>query len=106
VRRWIEARHPFALEIVAAEDHPTRNLTRMTYDPMDGTAPEEGIAALARALEHINLAWAYAGAYLRLPVIRTLVQLLIDAGGLGPKTVKRRGCNVNQDLTSSAPQRQ
>jgi len=110
VRRWFEARRPVALEIVAAEDHPTRNLTRITYDPMDGTAPEEGVAAFARALEHINLAWAYTGVYFRLPVVRTLVQLLIDAGGLGPKMVERRSCSVdhgltNDGLTNSAPRR-
>jgi len=108
VRRWLQARSPVALEIVAAEDHPTRNLTRITYDPMDGTAPEEGVAAFGRALEHINLAWAYAGAYFRLPVVRSLVQLLIDAGGLEPKMVERRNCSadhgpVSNGLTNSAP---
>jgi protein-S-isoprenylcysteine O-methyltransferase Ste14 len=94
VRRWLEARHPAALKIVAAEDHPTRNLYRMTYDPMDDTAPDEGVAAFARALEHLNLAWAFVGALLRLPVIYQLAQLLLDASGLGPQLIERRACRV------------
>ncbi len=94
LRRWLEARHPSALEIIAAEDHPTRDLYRMTYDPMDNTEPDEGIAAFARGLEHLNLAWAFAGALLRLPVIRPLAQLLLDASGLGPQLIDRRSCRA------------
>jgi protein-S-isoprenylcysteine O-methyltransferase Ste14 len=94
VRRWLEARHPLALQIVAAEDHPTMDLYRMTYDPMDNTEPDQGVAAFARGLEHLNLAWAFAGALLRLPVIRQLAQLLLDASGLGPQLIERRSCRV------------
>jgi hypothetical protein len=94
LRRWLEARHPSALEIIAAEDHPTRDLYRMTYDPMDNTEPDEGIAAFSRGLEHLNLAWAFAGALLRLPVIRPLAQLLLDASGLGPQLIDRRSCRA------------
>ncbi len=90
VRRWFEARHPIALHIMAAEDHPSHDLIRITYDPMDGTSPEEGVAAFARGLEHLNFAWAYVGACLRLPVIRQLVQLMLDVSGLGPQQIMRR----------------
>jgi protein-S-isoprenylcysteine O-methyltransferase Ste14 len=94
VRRWLEARHPTGVEIVAAEDHPTRSLYRMTYDPMDHSQPDEGVAAFARGLEHLNLAWAFGGALLRLPVIYPLAQLLLDASGLGPQRIERRECQV------------
>jgi protein-S-isoprenylcysteine O-methyltransferase Ste14 len=94
VRSWLEARNPTGLEIVAAEDHPSHALYRMTYDPMDGSAPDEGVAAFARGLEHLNLAWAFAGALLRLPVIYPLIQLLLDASGLGPQRIERRQCQV------------
>jgi protein-S-isoprenylcysteine O-methyltransferase Ste14 len=90
VRRWFEARHPVALNIMAAEDHPSRDLSRITYDPMDGTLPEEGIRAFARGLEHLNFAWAYVGACLRLPIVRQFIQLLLDVSGLGPQTIRRR----------------
>jgi hypothetical protein len=92
VRGWFEAHHAVALEIVAAEDHPTRDLRRITYDTMDGSEPEEGVRAIARGLEHINLGWAYAGACLRLPGVSHFVQLLMDASGFGPQEIPRRGC--------------
>jgi protein-S-isoprenylcysteine O-methyltransferase Ste14 len=91
VRRWLEDRNPVALTIVAAEDHPSASLTRITYDPMDGTPAENGVAAFARALEHLHFGWAWLGAVLRLPWICHLTQWLLDAGGLGPqpKTIAR-----------------
>jgi protein-S-isoprenylcysteine O-methyltransferase Ste14 len=94
VRRWFESQGTSALQIVAAEDHPTRDLQRITYDPMDGTGAEQGIAAFARALEHINLGWAFAGAVLRLPVIKHVVGILLDASGLGPRSIVRRSCKT------------
>jgi protein-S-isoprenylcysteine O-methyltransferase Ste14 len=90
VRRWFESRGTVLLHIVAAEDHPTRDLERITYDPMDGAGVEEGVGAFARGLEHINLGWAFAGACLRLPGIKHLVQMLLDASGLGPRSIPRR----------------
>jgi hypothetical protein len=92
VRRWFESHRTVALHIVSAEDHPTRDLQRITYDPMDGTVVEEGVAAFARGLEHINLGWAFAGACLRLPGISHLVQILLDGSGLGPRIIPRRAC--------------
>ena len=68
------------------------NLQRITYDPMDGTGVEEGVCAFARGLEHINLGWAFAGAFLRLPGISHLVQILLDASGFGPRLIPGRSC--------------
>jgi protein-S-isoprenylcysteine O-methyltransferase Ste14 len=90
VRRWFDHRNPVALDLRAAEDHPTADLTRITYDPMDGTPTEAGVTAFARGLEHINLAWALLGAFLRLPVIAPLAQILADAAGFGPRLIERR----------------
>jgi len=90
VRRWFDGRNPVALDLIAAEDHPTSNLTRITYDPMDGTPPEAGVSAFARGLEHINFAWALLGAFLRLPLVATLAQILADAAGFGPRLIERR----------------
>jgi protein-S-isoprenylcysteine O-methyltransferase Ste14 len=91
VRRWIQARNPVALAVVAAEDHPARDLARITYNPGDGTEEEEGVSAFARALEHLNFAWAFVGFILRLPVLRQTAQLLMDATGMGPQRIPRRG---------------
>ncbi len=89
VAEWFFARGPVALEIVPAEAHPSRDLCRITYDPLDGTAEEDGVAAVARALEHVNLAWALVGFAARLPLIRPVLQLLLDASGGGPRRIPR-----------------
>ncbi|MDQ6828471.1 MAG: isoprenylcysteine carboxylmethyltransferase family protein [Gemmatimonadota bacterium] len=86
---WIAARAPVGLEIIAAESHPCRDLWRITYDPRDGTGDESGVAAMGRALEHINFGWAYAGMLLRLPLVRQLIQLIVDASGGGPTRLPR-----------------
>jgi protein-S-isoprenylcysteine O-methyltransferase Ste14 len=87
VRRWIEARKPVGLLIVDAESLPSGSIRRMRYDPGDGVDAVDGVRAMGRALEHLNLGWAFAGAALRLPGVWQGVQLLMDASGLGPREV-------------------
>lgn len=87
--RMIEAMRPVGLAVVPAESHPARDLTRITYAPAGGGAEEDGIAAFARALEHVNLACALLGMAMRIPVIRPLLQLITDASGGGPMQVRR-----------------
>lgn len=89
VARWFSARAPRGLEIVAAELHPSRDLKRITYDSRAGCADWEGVAAIARALEHLNLGWAMIGWLIRLPGIDRALQLLADASGAGPRVVPR-----------------
>jgi len=89
VGRWIAARRPVGLALVPAERHPGRDLERITYDPGDGGAEEEGVAAVARALEHLNLGWALLATFVRLPAVRPLLQLVVDASGGGPQLVRR-----------------
>ena len=88
VRAWFEGRHTIGLAIVAAERHPSRSLTRITYDPGDGTAESVGIAALGRALEHVNLTWALVGMFVRLPGVCWLLQAVTDASGGAPKEIR------------------
>ena len=87
LKRWFERRGATGLLIVAAELHPRRDLTRITYDPGDGGPEERGVAGLARGLEHINFAYAFAGWVMRLPVLVLLLQLLADASGAGPRCI-------------------
>jgi protein-S-isoprenylcysteine O-methyltransferase Ste14 len=89
VARWFAARAPVGLEIIAAERHPARDLWRITYDPGDGSAEEEGAAAVGRALEHVNLAWATLGIITRLPVLNSVIQAFVDASGGGPQRIAR-----------------
>jgi protein-S-isoprenylcysteine O-methyltransferase Ste14 len=85
LREWLESRAPAGLEIVDAETLEAGSIRRMRYDPGDGSDPVDGVRALGRALEHVHLGWALAGATLRLPVVWQGVQLVMDAGGLGPR---------------------
>ena len=90
VGHWFQQRQARRLLIVAAEDHPSRSLTRITYESPDGSAAASGIAAVARALEHVHIGWATLGFFLRFPIICPLVQLLTDASGGEPRTIPRQ----------------
>jgi protein-S-isoprenylcysteine O-methyltransferase Ste14 len=87
VRRWLEQRNPQDLEIVAAQCHVSGALTRVTYEPADKEGAVTGVAALARALEHIHLGWTLLGCALRLPGVCQLAQVLVDASGGGPRRI-------------------
>jgi protein-S-isoprenylcysteine O-methyltransferase Ste14 len=87
IRQWIEDRHPIGLELIDAETLPEHSVRRLRYDPADGTPAVEGLVAFARALEHLSLGWAYCGITLRLPIVHQVLQLLMDASGLGPRII-------------------
>jgi protein-S-isoprenylcysteine O-methyltransferase Ste14 len=87
VRTWLEARSPLGLQIVDAETLPTGSIQRMRYDPGYGSGTVDGVCAMGRALEHLHLGWALCGAALRLPCVWQLVQLFMDAAGLGPRVI-------------------
>jgi len=89
VRRWFDAHRPVGLDIRAAELHPARALSRITYDPGDDTGDVDGVAAIGRALEHVHLGWAMLGMFVRLPIICQFLQLLTDASGGGERRVVR-----------------
>ena len=85
VAAWFEARSSVSLRIAAAEAHPA-GLRRMRYESPAGQA-FSGMAALARALEHLHLGWALLGWALALPGVAMVVQLCADVFGAGPRTV-------------------
>lgn len=86
VGEWFRRHDARGLAIVPAQSHP-RPLRRITYESSDGTYSASGIEAIARALEHVNLSWAFAGFVLRLPIVASLAQLLADASGGEPRAV-------------------
>ena len=77
--RWITGRAPTGLALAVAENHPTHKLRRLTYQTPGCT--EQGVAAFARALEHLHLGWAWIGWILRLPVILPAAQFIADLSG-------------------------
>lgn len=84
---WLVRRAPVGLDLLSAEEHPENALRRLTYVGADGVRAE-GVAAFAYALDHLHLGWAFVGWALRLPVIVNIVQVVIDAAGSGPRTVR------------------
>jgi protein-S-isoprenylcysteine O-methyltransferase Ste14 len=87
VREWLEALKPVGLEIVDAECLRAGSIRRMRYEAVDGSYCVDGVRAMARALEHLHLGWALAGAFLRLPGVWWFVQVVMDASGLGPRVL-------------------
>jgi len=88
IAQWIQKRNPRNLRLLPAQNHPSRDLERLTYDPGDGRE-EEGVAALGRGLEHLHLGWAYLSWIVRLPIILQFIQLITDVVWLGPRKVCR-----------------
>ena len=82
VGRWFLRHEPRGLAIRPAAEHP-EVLYRVTYE--SAGVRVSGVAAVARALNHIDLRWAMAGWALGLPGVRHLVQLCTDAFGAGPR---------------------
>lgn len=80
---WITVRRPVALDLRPAAEHPDV-LYRLTYEDTGGNR-WSGVAALARAWEHLNLGWALAGWALGLPGVRHGAQWCGDAFGAGPR---------------------
>ncbi len=77
VQETLARHHPVGLTLASAAEHP-QTLWRARYESADGHT-ENGVAAVTRALEHVNLFWANAGWLLRLPALSRLAQLLTDA---------------------------
>jgi protein-S-isoprenylcysteine O-methyltransferase Ste14 len=86
VGQWFARRQAASLVIVPADTHPSQALTRIAYEAADGCTAS-GVEAIARALEHVHLGWAALGFLLRLPVVRPMAQLLVDASGGEPRPV-------------------
>ena len=76
-KSWFSNRKTINLNIVYAETYRGKPLTQATYVSANNTT-YSSVAAIARALEHINLAWASLAWFMRFPIINQLLQLIID----------------------------
>ncbi|MBW6439340.1 isoprenylcysteine carboxylmethyltransferase family protein [Actinoplanes hulinensis] len=77
VRDALQRRHPAGLTILPASTHPG-TLWRARYEAADGHTAD-GVAAVARSLEHIGALPAYISMFLLLPGLNRLAQLITDA---------------------------
>jgi protein-S-isoprenylcysteine O-methyltransferase Ste14 len=81
---WFERRRPVGLALEGPPDPEAGGQLRLRYVGADGHV-EEGVAALARGLEHLQLGWALVGAGLRLPILSAVAQVFADASGAAPR---------------------
>jgi protein-S-isoprenylcysteine O-methyltransferase Ste14 len=84
VGQFLSRRRSAGLTVGAAESAPTP-LQRITYQA--NAVTDDGIAAIGRSLEHVNLVWAIASWIIRLPLILPTLQLITDAIGAGPRDI-------------------
>ncbi len=86
---WLEELSPKGITFFAAENHPSRDLERVAYEHGDGRIEEDGVLAIARAFEHINLLFAILGWFMHLPLISQVLQIIVDGSGeRGPKVIR------------------
>jgi protein-S-isoprenylcysteine O-methyltransferase Ste14 len=69
------------------DDPRPSGLVRARYEGPDGYWVD-GVAAVSRGLEHVNLAWAVVGWFLRLPGLDRLAQIIVDGVGGQPRELK------------------
>ncbi|GAB3826929.1 methyltransferase [Kribbella italica] len=88
-RTLIESTKPDGLTITAAETYTVAGLRRALYVGPDGQRAS-GLGAIAQAFQHSGLGWAYVGWLIGLPVVRPLLQLLLDGMGGGERELPAR----------------
>lgn len=82
----IVALSPTALEVRPASTHP-ESLARVRWE-REGCPDADGLVALCRALEQVNLGWASVAMFGRLPGIAFLLQMVVDALGGAPRSAR------------------
>lgn len=113
VGTWFARRGATGIRVLDAESHADA-LTRLTYESADGDYRATGVAALARALEHVHAGWALASALVRLPGVVHAVQVVVDASGGQARALPARNASAvvgsatgaGGDPASSLPRRQ
>lgn len=76
--RWITAERQTGLQVLPIASYSACHAWKITYSPADGGPDEQGIRALSRGFEHINLFWAFFGWMASLPVMSWLAELIAD----------------------------
>lgn len=82
LKQWFSKKNSFNLTIEFSEKYKNSTIQQVTYIDYNGIE-YKSIAAIAHALEHINLAYASLGWFMRFPIIKTILQTIIDAMGFG-----------------------
>lgn len=79
IARWFSNRGPQGLELADAANWPgERPLQRITYLYPDGETSAQGVTAIACALQHLHLGWAWLGWLMQVPGIHAILQRAMD----------------------------
>lgn len=84
VEKWFQKRDPVKLCVLDAREWTgDRPLDRITWRHPASGRVETGVCAIAMALQHIDLRWAFLGALIGLPIVSRAIQICMDAAGAG-----------------------
>ncbi len=81
VKSWFESKHPINLDIKYAREYKNETLLQATYTHHLSNLEYKSVKAIAHGLEHINLAYATLGWFMRFPIICFILQSIVDALG-------------------------
>jgi protein-S-isoprenylcysteine O-methyltransferase Ste14 len=82
ISKWFLKSNANNLDIKASVDFPKDNILQVTYVDHNGIE-FKSVAAIACSLEHINLAYATLGWFIRFPIINNVLQAIIDTMEFG-----------------------
>jgi len=82
--------NPKDINFESAKNHPSKDLKRATYRHYSGRFEEEGVNAMARIFEQVNLSFAMIGWIIRMPFINAFLQFTVDRTSVRGKKVFRK----------------
>ncbi|MEE9438269.1 MAG: methyltransferase [Saprospiraceae bacterium] len=92
IKNWFQQQKTYNLIILPAAEYNGQSLTNATY--IDNNGFEYiSVEAIACALDHINLAYASLGWFIRFPGVNYLIQAIVDSFGIN---LSRNTCSVGQ----------
>ena len=78
ISKWFFKQKAINLDIKSSSEFHNENILQVTYTSHDGME-FKSVNAIACCLEHINLAYATLGWFMRLPIINHILQLIINS---------------------------
>lgn len=89
---WFSKSNAYQLKLEKASKYPHGNISKVTY--IDSYGNEyKSVKAIAAALDHINLAWATLGWFMRSPGISFVLQVIVDSMGVN---LQKDACDIEK----------
>jgi len=80
LKKWFTKQNTANLNIEFSYKYKASSLEQVTYIDYNGNK-YKSVTAIAHAFEHINLVYASLGWFMRFPIIKNILQIIIDAMG-------------------------